>query len=90
MREKLKICVIGMGYVGLPLANLLSKKFKVSGYDNDITKIRESGETFDAYFSFRSSFRSQLLKFFSYSHNKYQYSKNKYDSGHQVERYNNT
>ena len=41
MREKLKICVIGMGYVGLPLANLLSKKFKVSGYDNDITKIRE-------------------------------------------------
>jgi len=55
----------------------------------DITKIRESGETFDAYFSFRSSFRSQLLKFFSYSHNKYQYSKNKYDSGHQVERYNN-
>ena len=55
----------------------------------DITKIREFGETFDAYFSFRSSLRSQLLKFFSCSRNKYQFSKEKYDSGHQVEKYNN-
>ena len=55
----------------------------------DLKKIREFGETFDAYFSFRSSLRSQLLKFLSRSQNKYQFSKNKYDFGHQVEKYNN-
>ena len=55
----------------------------------DLKKIREFGETFDAYFSFRSSLRSRVLKLFSCSRNKYQYSKDKYDSGHQVEKYNN-
>jgi len=55
----------------------------------DIKKIRKNKEVFDAFFSFRSSLRSQLLKFFSCSRNKYQYSKDKYDSGHQVEKYNN-
>ena len=28
-KENVSICVIGMGYVGLPLANELSKYFKV-------------------------------------------------------------
>ena len=56
---------------------------------SDIKKIRKNKETFDAFFSFRSSFRSQLLKFLSRSQNKYQFSKNKYDFGHQVEKYNN-
>jgi len=56
---------------------------------SDIKKIRKNKEAFDAFFSFRSSFRSQLLKFLSHSQNKYQFSKNKYDFGHQVEKYNN-
>ena len=35
-----KICVIGLGYVGLPLSIALSKKFKVIGYDKSNKRIR--------------------------------------------------
>ena len=31
--ESTKICVIGLGYVGLPLALEFSKKFPVVGFD---------------------------------------------------------
>ncbi len=31
--DKLKICVMGLGYVGLPLARLFSTKFSTVGYD---------------------------------------------------------
>ena len=30
---EIKICIIGLGYVGLPLAVAFSEKFKVIGYD---------------------------------------------------------
>ena len=43
---------------------------------------------FDAFFSFRSSFRSKLFKFFVSSNNKYQFNKNQYQNRHQVEKYN--
>jgi len=33
MEKKTKICVIGLGYVGLPLARLFSTKFKTIGFD---------------------------------------------------------
>jgi UDP-N-acetyl-D-glucosamine/UDP-N-acetyl-D-galactosamine dehydrogenase len=36
-----KICIVGMGYVGLPLAVLLAKHFDVIGYDIDAKKIEE-------------------------------------------------
>ena len=32
---KKTICIIGLGYVGLPLAVEFSKKFSVIGYDID-------------------------------------------------------
>jgi heptosyltransferase-2 len=48
---------------------------------------KELGE-FDAFFSFRSSFRSKFLKFFISSKNKYQFDKNRYQHRHQVEKYN--
>lgn len=35
-----KIGIIGLGYVGLPLAVEFSKKFKVFGYDSNIEKIK--------------------------------------------------
>jgi heptosyltransferase II len=44
---------------------------------------------FDNYFSFRSSIRSNVFKFFISSNRKYQYKKNKYKRLHQVEKYNN-
>ena len=37
----MQICIIGLGYVGLPLACLLSKHFKVYGFDVSKKKINE-------------------------------------------------
>ena len=34
-----KIAVVGLGYVGLPLANLFSKKYDVIGFDVNQKKI---------------------------------------------------
>ena len=39
MLFKNKITVVGLGYVGMPLAIMLSKKFQVNGYDIDPSKI---------------------------------------------------
>lgn len=38
---KKAICVVGLGYVGLPLALLLSKKFNVIGFDINERRIKE-------------------------------------------------
>ena len=38
---KKKIAVIGLGYVGLPLAAAFSEKYTVLGYDNDSDRVRE-------------------------------------------------
>lgn len=38
---KKSVCVAGLGYVGLPLALLLSKKFNVIGFDIDEKRIKE-------------------------------------------------
>jgi hypothetical protein len=40
MHSKVKIGVIGLGYVGLPLAVEFSKKFNVIGYDISQNRIR--------------------------------------------------
>lgn len=45
--SKAKICVIGLGYVGLPLSILLSKKYEVIGYDNDRRRIEELKSNYD-------------------------------------------
>lgn len=34
------VCVVGLGYVGLPLANAFSKRLKVIGFDIDVGKVR--------------------------------------------------
>jgi UDP-N-acetyl-D-glucosamine/UDP-N-acetyl-D-galactosamine dehydrogenase len=41
LEKRDKICVVGLGYVGLPLAILLAKKFDVIGFDIDQKKIEE-------------------------------------------------
>lgn len=38
---KIKIAIIGLGYVGLPLARLFSTKYAVVGYDTNEVRIRE-------------------------------------------------
>ena len=43
MKEKIKsgkVCIVGLGYVGLPLAEAFSKHLKVMGYDIDEEKIK--------------------------------------------------
>lgn len=35
----MKVCVIGLGYVGLPLAILFAKKYDVVGFDVDTKKL---------------------------------------------------
>ena len=39
-KSNIKIAVIGLGYVGFPLACLFAKKFKVIGYDVDAYKVK--------------------------------------------------
>ncbi len=47
MPDNLKICVVGLGYVGLPLACLLSKNYEVSGFDINEKKIEDLKNGFD-------------------------------------------
>jgi len=42
-----KICVIGLGYVGLPLAHAFSSKYKVVGFDINRARIDELLSGFD-------------------------------------------
>ena len=49
--KKLKIGVIGLGYVGLPLALELGKKFDVIGYDKSNSRIRNLTINEDIYLS---------------------------------------
>ncbi len=46
--KKYKICVIGLGYVGLPLAIEFSKKFDVAGFDLSSKRVNELKNFFDS------------------------------------------
>ena len=39
--KKVYPCIIGLGYVGLPLFVALKKKFKIIGYDIDKSRVNE-------------------------------------------------
>jgi UDP-N-acetyl-D-galactosamine dehydrogenase len=43
-----KISVIGLGYVGLPLATLLASKYQVVGFDINRTRIKQLREAYDS------------------------------------------
>jgi len=45
--NKNKICVIGLGYVGLPLAVAFAEKFKVVGFDVNASRIKELVSGYD-------------------------------------------
>ena len=45
--QNLRLAIVGLGYVGLPLAVEFSKKYKVVGYDNDELRIAELNNGFD-------------------------------------------
>ena len=50
MKEK-KIAILGLGYVGLPLALQLSLSYSVVGYDVDNIRIKELRKGIDKKFS---------------------------------------
>ena len=48
MKDKVKICVVGLGYVGLPLAIAFAEKdFSVIGFDLNQEKIKKYLEGID-------------------------------------------
>jgi len=65
------------------------KTFKASKSYIDMYRLIRSMEYFEYFFSFRSSKRTSFLKLFINSKYKFQFNKNTFNQGHQVERYNN-
>jgi UDP-N-acetyl-D-galactosamine dehydrogenase len=53
-------CVIGLGYVGLPIFLRLQKKFKTVGFDNNHSRIQELNKTIDRNKEFKK--KELLLK----------------------------
>ncbi len=45
--NEIKICIIGLGYVGLPLAVEFGKKFKTIGFDINIQRLEELKDGYD-------------------------------------------
>ena len=62
MELKPEIAVVGLGYVGLPLARLFSTKFKTAGFDTDTKRIREINSGFDSTSEVASGVLSDALK----------------------------
>ena len=46
--ENIRICVIGLGYVGLPLARLFSTKYETIGFDMNPSRVKALMEGYDA------------------------------------------
>jgi len=47
INKEIKICVVGLGYVGLPLAVALAENYEVIGFDIDKKKIEELKKGYD-------------------------------------------
>lgn len=60
--EKIKICVIGLGYVGLPLARLFSTKFTTIGFDLNKNRVDELNQGHDATLELDDALLSEALK----------------------------
>lgn len=50
MISSIRICVIGLGYVGLPLARLFSTKYKTIGFDMNQARVDALNEGYDSTF----------------------------------------
>jgi UDP-N-acetyl-D-galactosamine dehydrogenase len=59
--ENCKIAVIGLGYVGLPLARLLATKYHVIGFDINIKRIEELNKGHDSTLEVKHSLLTSVL-----------------------------
>ena len=66
---KNKIAIIGLGYVGLPLAVAFSKKFEVTGFDINQERIQELKNGHDHTLEIEDHLLSSVSKNLSYSFN---------------------
>ena len=62
--EHIQIAVIGLGYVGLPLATLMASKYKVLGYDINPKRVSEINAAQDATLEVEKEGLSQVLSDF--------------------------
>jgi len=59
---KNKICIIGLGYVGLPLAHAFSEKYEVVGFDINTIRVEELNHGFDRTLELTNNEVKQSLK----------------------------
>ena len=88
--NKPEITIIG-SFVSIEVIKNHPKVFKAEVLKKNyisLYKIAKNLGQFDVYFSFRSSFRSRIIKLLISSKKKYQFERNKYQNCHQVEKYN--
>jgi len=86
--ENIEITLIG-SFVSIETLKNHPKVLKVILLEKNFKSIYiiNSLDVFDYYFSFRSSFRSKLLKFFVKAGKKYQFNRDQFQNRHQVEKY---
>ena len=61
MKEKIKIAIIGLGYVGLPLARLFATKYNVVGFDINKERITELNKGIDSTLEIENAILKEVL-----------------------------
>ena len=64
-KKQLKIAIIGLGYVGLPIADAFSKHFKVVGYDINKSRISDLKNNIDSN-DIRKKIKKKIFKEFNF------------------------
>lgn len=64
--ENIKICVIGLGYVGLPLARLFSTKFPTIGFDLNKKRVEELNSGHDSTLEVSDKLLQEAIKHHSF------------------------
>ena len=67
--NKQKICIVGLGYVGLPLAIAFAKKFRVVGFDIDKSRIQDLKNANDKTFEVEEKLLKSLKLNIKYTSN---------------------
>ena len=62
MNKEIKICVIGLGYVGLPLARLFSTRYSTIGFDMNQKRIEALNAGHDATFEVSDELLQEAIK----------------------------
>ena len=76
--SNLKICVIGLGYVGLPLAVELAKKFDVTAFDINKSRIKKLKSNIDVNNEISSSKLRSIRDKINYTDNSFSLGKNNF------------